>query len=166
MLVRLPASALIPLAAALWLAAPSASGQDSVDRRIERFDLFNACRPMRLVVESLHAAAKDIGLTKERLRVAAESRLRAARMYTDSHDAADFSYLYVKVGVTKRAFDIDVSYSKWLSDEFGRSGRAKTWERGSFGTHGGDASRLVFQVSEHLDEFIAAYLRINEASCL
>ena len=43
------ALALLPVAALL---APIAAGQDAADRQ-ERFELYNTCRPMELVIESL-----------------------------------------------------------------------------------------------------------------
>lgn len=57
------------------LLAPAAVGQVR-----ERFELFNACRPMRLVVEGLPDRAAAIGLTEQSLQAAAESRLRGARL--------------------------------------------------------------------------------------
>ncbi len=47
----------------------------------DRFELFNACRPMRLVVKALASDAQEIGLTEEPIQLAAESRLRAARLF-------------------------------------------------------------------------------------
>ena len=63
----------------LALVAVAAPGQDS-ETTLNRFQLFNNCEPMRLVVEDLSDDAKEIGLTTERLVVAAESRLRGARL--------------------------------------------------------------------------------------
>ena len=66
----------------LALVMVSATGQD-FETRLNRFKLFNNCKPMGLVVEELPDAAADIELTKERLVIAAESRLRGARLYTE-----------------------------------------------------------------------------------
>ncbi len=71
------------------------------------FRLWNACRPLDLVVEGLTEDAEEIGLTRERIQTAAESRLRAARLY--DAEAADH-YLYVNVNVVRRAFSIGVGY--------------------------------------------------------
>ena len=70
--------ALLPLVALL---ATMAVGPDAASGW-ERFNLFNACRPMRLVIQDLDDDATEIGLTREMLKAAAESRLRAARLYT------------------------------------------------------------------------------------
>ena len=61
------------------LLTPAAMGQTP-----ERFELYNACRPVKLVVERLSDRAAAIGLTKQSLQAAAESRLRAARLYTEA----------------------------------------------------------------------------------
>ena len=63
---------------------------------IDRFDLFNECGPMRLVIKSLPANAAAIGLTEARIHTLAESRLRAARLYDNSSRAAR---LYIRVSV-------------------------------------------------------------------
>lgn len=83
------------------LLVPAIAGQDSSNRR-ERLELFNACRPMELAIEQLHSASADIGLTREALQAAAESRLRAARLYTEDWRRADGAWLYVKVSVVGR----------------------------------------------------------------
>ena len=56
----------------LAVAMATAPVQDVTD--FDRFSLFNNCESMFLLVESLGDDAADIGLTKERLQVAAESR--------------------------------------------------------------------------------------------
>ena len=50
----------------------------SASARRERFELCYVCSPMGIVVEFVHDDAKVIGLTRERLQVAAESRLRGS----------------------------------------------------------------------------------------
>ncbi|MXY68586.1 MAG: hypothetical protein F4Y47_08495 [Acidobacteriia bacterium] len=146
------------------LLAPGIAGQD-ISNRLERFYLFNACRPMQLVVEELDDDAADIGLTQEALQAAAESRLRAARLYAVDGIRADFSHLYVNINVTPRAFSVSLAYYKWVTDEFGQSASAQTWHSGATGTHGGDAGYIVSALSQYLDTFLAAYLRVNEESC-
>ena len=146
------------------LMVPAIAGQGTSNRS-ERFRLFNACRPMRLAVEQLNDDAANIGLTRETLQAAAESRLRAARLYTEDPTRADFAYLYVNVNVTGRAFNISLGYSKWVTDEFGQTSTAQTWHTGGTGTLGGDTGHVVSSLSRELDTFLAAYLRINEEAC-
>ena len=106
---------------------------------------------MELVVERLSDYATDIGLTEKALQAAAESRLRAARLYTEDSAKSDFAYLYVNVNVVGPAFNILVEYEKRVTDRFGRLGNAVTWNSGSTGTHGRDAGYTVQALSEHLD---------------
>lgn len=146
------------------LLSPAAPGQDTTDE-FTRFQLFNACRPMRLLVEHLPDEGRKIDLTREILQAAAESRLRAARLYTEDADKADFSTLYVNVNVTSFAFDISLEYHKLVTDKFGRAAPAMTWRTGSTGTHGKDGGFIVSQLSQYLDEYLAAYLRVNEGDC-
>ena len=146
----------------------AAAGQDSEYRvRLERFQLFNACRPMKLMIEGLDDDAEAIGLTKEALQAAVESRLRAARLYTEDYAKANGSWLYVNVHLVGRAFSIKVLYHKIVTDEFGVTAPASTWGAvgGSTGTHSGDAGYIVSSLSRTLDEFLAGYLRVNEAAC-
>ena len=132
---------------------------------LERFRLFNACRPMALVIESMSEGAAAIGLTKELLQAAAESRLRAARLYTeDLSSRSDYSYLYVNVNVVGPASSISVEYKKEVVDMFGKSGIATTWDTGSAGT-ARNSGVILSYFSQHLDQFLAAYLRVNEEDC-
>ena len=133
------------------------------------FRLFNTCRPMALLIEELSDYAAGIGLSKEALHTAAESRLRAARLYEDR--GADFAHLnvnahlYVNVSVVRPAFHVSVQYRKVVCDKFGEEAPATTWQSNSTGTHGGDAGYIVSSLSRRLDEFLAAYLRVNEEAC-
>lgn len=150
------------------LLAPAIAGQDSSnwpERFGERFKLFNACRPMKLVVEGLNDDAGDIGLTEEALQAAAESRLRAGLLYTNDSARAGYSYLYLNVNVFRGAYSTSLGYYKSVTDEFGNLGSAQSWHTGVTGTHGGDAGYIVSGLSLQLDGFRAAYLRVNEESC-
>ncbi len=133
---------------------------------LDRFKLFNACRPMMLVVEGLPSDAQAVGLTKERIQLAVESRLRAARLYTESMEKASRAMLYININVVSYTFSITVGFNKWVTDLVNNSnGPATTWNTGSTGTHGGDADFIIQYLSGHLDEFLAGYLRVNESAC-
>ena len=137
-----------------------------LNAEMERFELFNACRPMRLVIEYLSPRAAEIGLTQGKLQAAVESRLSAARLYTEDRERADSLYLYVKVTVAARAFSINLAYKKRVTDAFEGFGWATTWDNNGTGTHGGEASYIVGLLSQqYMDQFIANYLRVNEAVC-
>ena len=153
---RLTRAALLLSALALSLPASGARGatvENLVENRIARFELFADCRPMYLVVESLSPHASKIGLTKEAIRAAAESRLRSARLYRSIRSAP---YLYINVNVVGRGFSISS----------GNRGLATTWDRGSAGTHGGSgANYILSSISRHMDEFLVEFLRVNEKAC-
>ena len=132
----------------------------------DRLRLCNACRPMGLTVEGLSKDARAIGLTEDRLRVTAESRLRAARLYTASRSDSNWADLYVRVTVTGPAVSVHVGYDKLVTDSVsGVEGPAETWRTGSTGIHGRDSGFIVQNVSEKLDKFLVEYLRVNEEHC-
>ena len=150
---------LIAAALALCPAAPVLA-EDVTGR--DRFRLWNDCRAMDLIVEGLNQDAADIGLTRDAIETAVRSRLRAARLY----DADAVAYLYVNVHVVRRAFGKTLNYRKYLFDPASDESRfATTWDIGSTGTHGGDGSYILSGVSQHMDEFIDEYLRVNADAC-
>ncbi len=159
-----------------FLVVPS-TGQDALsglrpdDRKgVERFQLFNACRPMLLSIASLVNDEASIGLTEVDLQAAVESRLRAARLFApiglEGMNKTDAAMLDVNVHVAGRTFGITVKYQKVVRDKFGLFGRAATWATGGTGgRHGGDAGYILSRLSRYLDQFLADYLRVNEAAC-
>ena len=159
-MLRIPP--VLALASLLAIAAPRQDAGPSP--LLERFELFNACRPMALVVESLNDDAGKIGLSKDTLQAAAESRLRAARLYAEEVEKTHGSYLYVNVTVVGRAFSTDIHYQKPVTDEFGVLSLTTTWDTSFVGT-AGDASYIVQGLSQLLDEFLVAFLRVNEEAC-
>ena len=133
---------------------------------VDRFRLCNVCRPMQLLVESLPDDAKAIGLTRKHLQDAAESRLRAARLYTEDYFKAHGALLYVNANVAGPVFGLSVEYNKELRDSVtGKTWRAMIWDTASIGTHGRDSGFIVQSLSRKLDAFLVEYLRVNEKHC-
>ena len=152
------------LAAACLFAAASASGGEVSD--FDRFELWNECRPMSLVVEKLPDDAAAIGLTEEAIEVAVRSRLRAARLYSEDYPETAWSHLYVNVNVVDSAFGIAVEYRKEMKDLATMlESTASTWLIGSTGTHGRDPGYILSSVTRRADRFIDEYLRVNEGAC-
>ena len=148
------------------LLAPLAAGQESKAEASRKFQLYDACRPVTLAIEDLNEDAAKMRLTKKSLRLAAESRLRAARLYADAPvTATSRSWLYVQVHVVGRGFQTAVAFLKAVTDRFGRMNLATTWRTSSTGTHGGDQSYIISGVSQDLDKFLAEYLRVNAEDC-
>jgi len=147
-------------AAALFIAA-AAETEEVTD--LDRFQLWNDCAPMDLIVERLPDDATEIGLKKEAIETTVRSRLRAARLF----DAGKSQFLYVNVIVTTgRAFSISFQYSKMIYDPASKSaGLAITWDSSGTGTHGSDSGYILSGVAEYIDEFIDEYLRVNEDAC-
>ena len=130
----------------------------------DRFQLFNECGPMDLVIEDYtdDAGWTDIGLTVDRIQTMAESRLRAARLY----DATGFPILHVNVTVYGSTFSLSADYRKLLYDPVSdESFDATTWTIGGTGTHRGDAGFILQGLSDYLDSFILEYLLVNEDAC-
>ena len=148
-MIRLMAASL------LLLAAASAHGET------ENFQLFTHCQPVSLYV----GVTENFGLTEERVRTVAESRLRAARLYNPIPFSAFSLSVYVdtmerghftfQVFLEKKLFD-PVTTESWL---------AVTWKTGQFGNAGNDAGFIIQAVSEQMDKFINEYLRVNERDC-
>lgn len=150
----------------LMSVVPELAGQAFTDDELhDRFELFTHCQPMELFVDKLSPHAARIGISRDSIQAAAESRIRSAQLYlADSNDPVPL--LYIAVGVSEHAFSIRLSYSKWFYDPLsGLSFRASTRSNGGFGTHSGTPAFIMSYLSGLLDTFLADYLRVNEAAC-
>lgn len=177
MRTRIAAGVVVLLTAASSL---SDGSQDDLLVDLFRFELFNECRPISLVVPPVRDAATAIGLTENRIRNAVEVRLRSASIYRDVRPWVDAiapfdpmnprsvpaHSIMVVVSVVGPAFDLDVRYRKEFWDSVSEtSGYAITWTNGMTGTHGGDAGYVLRGLSEVVDLFVLDYLRVNESAC-
>ena len=142
----------------------------------ERFQLYTGCSRLRLWVSvgGRGDDAEAIGLTRDRLQIAAESRLRSARLHMTAEYLTGLETklmtgppdLSVSVEVAGSAFLVLVELQKTLSDPAtGEELKTGTWESGRLGTHSGNAGYIVQLVAEELDEFLVEYLRVNEEDC-
>ena len=163
----------IVIAAVIALGAPL-EAQDAG----ERFELFNECHPVGLGVILKDGGGDLPELTEERVRTLAESRLRAARLFSPfsfrqlrlmTGSRISHSFLSIEVTVVGRAFSDGVFFYKAVYDPpSGISDFALTWKHGITGTHrGGEESAAVIMnaLSEQVDTFVLEYLRVNEESC-
>ena len=141
-----------------------AASESEWEQDMQRFELFNTCEPFDLVIEGVESDARKIGLTKESITMAAESRLRSARLYSS---VATGAYLYVNVNVVGNAFSLVLRFNKVVLDSAsGVSLFAPTWQKGTTGTHGGTgAAYIMSALSSQMDTFLTQYLRVNEAAC-
>ena len=162
---RAHSAVLVALAALAFpvLATELEGRADRTESALDRFELLNDCRPMYLLVEHLSAEASRIGLTAGSVEVAVRSRLRAARLYTDNRSGA---YLYVNVNVSANVASATLDFKKLVVDPAsGVTGPATTWQRGFVATHASDAAFVRGGIAGMVDEFIDAYLRVNQQAC-
>lgn len=171
------------MATALTLAAAGTAGAQT---DFERFELFNSCLPVDLFVD-VSEDGIPFGLTEDRVRILAESRLRAARLYDDSAgpyvgvsfdasispDERELAFS-MRVRFYKQVLDLErflrlVAADLDSMDAFSFSVLSifsQTWETGRIGGVGErDGSFIMQGLSEMVDEFILEYLRVNEAAC-
>lgn len=137
--------------------------------KVEQFNLFTNCRPLAVTVGKASQAWGKLGLTRADIQNAAESRLRAARIYGDEGDYSN-PLLRIIAGIVGGAFSVELFLDKPLFDGKYSSlfGDATTYMDGHLGTHGGGfggGSYILSTLSLMLDRFIANYLRVNEAAC-
>ena len=133
---------------------------------LDRFKLFNNCEPMYLlasVFDDDKETANSIGLTKDRVQFAVESRLRGTRLFRSDIGS---SALEVNIDVLGRAFNVTLHYNKTLFDSVsGRNSLAATWQKGMIGTHGSGADFIISTLSALMDQFLTEYLRVNDPAC-
>ena len=160
------------IVAALVLAIGAMPRSATTANEVQRRQLYTSCAPMDFVVESVESLdaedSKRIGLTKQKITDAVESRLRAARLFTPNAEQTldKEQYLYINTNIVDRAFHIDVKLNRYLKDiGYGFGGYVTVWNAGATGAHGGNGQYILGTVSEYLDHFIASYLRVNEAHC-
>ena len=165
-------SAVRGLLIALAVMLPSCAGAEPRDR-MERFALSNECRAVDFIVDL--KGGRGLGLTEAGISAAAESRLRAARLYDG--DAPD--YLYANVialsanpqGGGRRlgyAVNVSIQFKRRLCWEEDRSfcSWGEVWNRAGLLVTGRDGSAYVMEdFREKVEEFLADYLRVNEEAC-
>lgn len=143
---------------------------------LERFMYWTECSPLRLsVVIGMddHEDEVRIGLTEEVVTKAVRSRMRAARLYTDTSNP-EIPGLVIHVNVmnsqrrTGGAFSIDVALQKHLYDPLsGHSFPAQTNYslHNVYGLHAGNAAFILSGIARVMDGFLDDYLRVNESAC-
>ena len=140
------------------------AAKDATQKSFDHFQLFISCERFALLVEELSAEALKIGLTKESIQNAVESRLRSARIFSPMRIVNN--YLYVNVHVGGRAFAIMLQFNKRVFDTYtGTKGQATTWETGGSGTHGNRPDLILSALSQLIDEFLTKFLRVNDKAC-
>ena len=152
------------LAALVLVSAAPATGQEPISDRIDRQLYYTACAPLGLYAVVVDDDEEPIGLTEDRVRTMAESRLRAARLYTSDPARA---VLVMAVIVFRNAYTYTVALTKRLTDELtGRSDLyPTTGTYPSIGTHGRNPGFMMQQLTESVDALVGDYLRVNAGNC-
>ncbi len=171
--------ALPTVALSVMLAAPS-SAAEKVTRISDHIRLWNDCRSVGLLVESLPDDAAKIGLRVEDIETTIRSRLRGARIYTE-RDSRRATSLYAHVALLKPAFNVLLEYRRTVEVQYPAVLNLQykghqleitefpllttVWKLGTIGTYGGDSGFILSVVARHTDKFIDEYLRVNRDSC-
>ena len=136
---------------------------------LERFQLFNNCAPMHLiVVEDLPESEWEVPANEKHLHELALGRLQIARLYGGPDSD---SLLEIRVGVLLipnqgRVFNIGLRYYKEMSDPAtGITMPAPAWIDGGLGAQNTDDDFVIAKLSKHLDDFLTEYVRVNKEAC-
>lgn len=159
---------------ALAVIVPSCAGADPRDG-MERFALSNECLAVDFIVDL--KGGRGLGLTEAGISAAAESRLRAARLYDG--DAPDYLYANVLAlsanpeGGGRRlgyAVNVSLEFKRRLCWEEDRSFCSWGQVRNRTGLlltgrDGTGRAYVMEDIREKVEEFLADYLRVNEEAC-
>lgn len=160
------------IATALLAAAPLQADTKAEEARM-RFAYWTGCSPLKLFVSV--PSVEAMGLTEAAVGTAVRSRLRAARIYTDT-DNVEIPLLVTAVGVyplegqqiAGGAFHVRLSLYKHIYDPLsGLSSYAETsiFPAQRIGIHDGKAAFILSVIARMMDSFIDDYLRINDPAC-
>ena len=153
------------LSLALLLAVLLLASALPAEGQVELFEFFTECAPVSLGVLVQDDGDEPIGLTEDRVRTMAESRLRAARLHTPEI-VGNAASLYMSVIVLRNAYAYNVHIAKRRSDPFaGVTIPTILMGFPGIGTHGGDAGFIMQNLTERVDGLISDYLRVNGEYC-
>ena len=173
----------------VWiLALPSVVSGQAQER--DRFELYTQCRPVLATTNVMVYGTLNREPMRNAIKAAAEdsveSRLRAAGLWWLSPEArsSETAFLMVELevdhdhvpsGVTLYPYEVRLELYKPLMDEFGNrsGGTNNTWTRGIQVLSREDPPRSELDVMDALlsalrtllDQFAAAYLRVNASAC-
>lgn len=162
---------------ALSFVAPAAVGETAEETHA-RFQLFANCEPIDLDVMYSDGSFRRGSPTEDAIQAAAESRLRSARLFSlrgetrlkievrtwKNDGTIDWSTLETED--KGNGFRISIAYYKRLSDVLSDTSKyMATWEREKVGKDYKNMDYILYGVSALLDEFLLAFLRVNEQAC-
>jgi len=121
---------------------------------------------LNVVIEGLDDGDRQAGLTEELIRAKVELQLRQNGISpTAKLDTQKAWYLYVRVDTVRKAFCIDVQFTRLVT--YSSEGRmyeslAGVWDKSITGVFAADSSFILQQVANGLDLFINDYLKANQ----
>ena len=144
----------------------TAEGEEFIDTYMRQFRFFNNCEPIGLRV-AIEGESSQLNITEKAITNTVESRLRSARIFTDSYN----EFLVVDVSIVGPAYNVYVAFvksledyrlSEHLSSPLPVVGSAHTWQSGSTGVHAGQEGFILSQLSQIVDGFLVDYLKANQ----
>ena len=130
----------------------------------ERFELWTDCQPMALMIYVSDETEGGARLTEESVRSAVESRLRAARLYSDDADVW-LDVAVVRGGSGPYYGGFSMTLRKVQFDLKTRlRGPSVSWER-NLRVGVGPVEFVRSKIAEEMDEFLVDYLRVNDEAC-
>ena len=132
---------------------------------LDRFQLWNACKPIGLNVQIMPDNNRVPGRLTEAIITSVQSKLRTARLYDEERAIAYLSVTVTRLEVAGAAFSIEGSFLKMFSDPIsGEMGMAAPWNVNLPGS-GEDPALILTLVWQLTDMFIDEYLRVNASAC-
>ena len=163
------------LSIALFATAPhifaesGITAQSIIEDELDAFKLDTKCHGVYPLIESLPDRAKEMGLRKEDLIVAVESRLRSSNLYNSDrfryHQGSVLAnpYLYVHVNTVGQAFSVELELNKHVIDPMSMaSNYAATWTIGTLGTHGNSPDYILSALRRLMDRFVNEWYKVNK----
>ena len=136
---------------------------------IDEFRLYTKCLGVILVVEHLSDDARKIGLKREEIIAAVESRLRAAGLFQTGvfgfpeGAVVFFPHLYVNVDVIGQAYRVLLELKTCVHEPLsGQFNFAQTWRSGTSGIYAKSSRRIMSSVRDLTDQFIDEWNKVNK----
>ena len=146
---------MVALACAVAMAVEATAGGILSDRD----GLAAKCSPIFVVAKI--PLGNRIGLDIFEMNDVAKSYFQAARLY----DKSSSLHLIVETHVLNDAYAVTLKLRRVVDFGGGKYGFAIAWENETFGFHGGTPRTIMDSLSRHYDNFINAYLDVNDTAC-